>query len=282
MIGHLFEPMGQYRIALAWFHEGLTHARAGNHREREATLLSDIGRVLGVLGEFAEALEYLKNAEPTIMSTCGLHALLAIRTRKATIYAVMQDFQPARAELEWVVADAERHGYITEYVDGLMRLAEVELRSGDIARGAEVARVAADVAKQSGSARSRAFASCTLAEALIASDDVPHARELLLAVASGHLDGHSLKEDLDLLRAFVERAALLADAEKRVYLSRDYRILAANLAALLRDEGMYRTYEHQSSLEALFEQIVRVNTTMGLVDNSDATKGNAHDGRQQD
>lgn len=243
-IAHLEEPLGRLEAALAWFMRGLTEARRCGYTEREGTILSDMGRIRATLGRYEQAWADLESAEYCISQAGAPDARLAVKIRKAVVLTAIDDDDEAVRMLCEVASEAQELSLVEALTDSWLRLGQLYLRQ----RAFEAAQEALMHAFANAPLNGRAyhFAACSTAELRIRLGYLDVETRQYLQSVLKRLS--SAGPDLDLLRAFIRTMALYSGAVGNAGQAAMFWQDASALAALVRDEGAYRTHDHADIL----------------------------------
>ncbi len=251
MMAHTQEPEGRLEAALAWFNQALMYSLR-RYPEREGTVRSDIGRIRAILGRYDLAMNDLTTARRVLLAHGYPAAVLTVDIRRAGVLAAIGDEQEAEAILERVIVGATNSRSDGVLMDALLQSGKLHARNGSL----DAARATYARATRIAIAGSRAyrFLMCNQAELAMMGGNTAVARSYLARAAGGLGPRH---RDLDLLRAIIEVSAQYAGTVGESAAAQELGELAGILAALVRDEGAYRTFEHAGPVDELEQRVRR-------------------------
>lgn len=128
-IGHVFEDMREFQKALCWYFGGIEVCDNTEFRERKATLLGDIGKVYGMVGQLMESISYLRKALDLSTDIPYEIAIISSLYRLGDAYRAIKDQARANDYYGQALKRAKDGGYRREEGDCLYRLGLFEIEN---------------------------------------------------------------------------------------------------------------------------------------------------------
>lgn len=161
---HFAELRGDYHPALAYLQQGLERAKRASNIKRQVTVLSDIGRIQGILGNYGAAFDALRESTERAVPASLLKNVLINRYREALLSIAIGETDLAKRELEVIEEEAGKHSLVDPRFSALHQLGLYHLRLRDYEKALDYLKKAKRVAADAGLKRHSIYSTLDLSK----------------------------------------------------------------------------------------------------------------------
>jgi tetratricopeptide (TPR) repeat protein len=160
---HFAELRRDYHPALAFFQQALEQAKGALNIKRQVTILSDIGRVQAILGNYVAAFDSLRESSQKAEDASLSRNMLINRYRKALIRMSIGELDRGKQELEAVEQESTALSLVDPQFSSLHQLGVYHLRKREYDLALKYLLRAKEVALSAGLNRHNIYSTLDLA-----------------------------------------------------------------------------------------------------------------------